>query len=98
MTGHEHDTDEAARQPARRMTLSQIVERLLDRGGSQHSSIDLGLSAGGKVTIGVSIRTSPDGEVATAEEAAELAQQLFDTLREKYEQPAEPTTEGKETP
>ena len=68
----------------RRMTLSQVVERLLERGGSQHSSIDIGLTASGKRTIGVSIRTSPDGEATTAAEAAELAQAIFDELETKY--------------
>jgi hypothetical protein len=69
----------------RRMTLSQVVERLLERGGNQHSSVDLGLTASGKVTIAVSVRTSPDGEATTVDEAAELAQRLFDELRGKYE-------------
>lgn len=78
-------------EPRRRMTLSQVVERLLERGGSQHSSIDIGLTAGGKVTLGVSVRTSPDGEATTAVEAAELAQELFDELRTKYETTEEPT-------
>lgn len=72
-------------EPSRRMTLSQVVERLLERGGSQHSSVDLGLTAGGKITIGVSVRTSPDGEATTIGEASELAQELFDSLRTKYE-------------
>lgn len=72
-------------QQTKRMTLSQVVERLLERGGSQHSSVDLGLTAGGKVTIGVSVRTSPDGEATTIGEASELAQRLFDSLRTKYE-------------
>ena len=76
----------AGEQPTRRMTLSQVVERLLERGGSSHSSIDLGLTAGGKVTIGVSIRTSPDGEATNAAEARQLAEQLFDELRTKYDQ------------
>lgn len=71
-------------EPAKRMTLSQVVERLLDRGGSQHSSIDLGRTAGGKVTIGVSIRTSPDGDATTIAQAEELAGALFDRLAERY--------------
>jgi hypothetical protein len=81
----QHDTNDADQQRGRRMTLSQVVERLLERGGSAHSSVDLGLSAGGKVTIAVSIRTSPDGEATTADGAAALASRLFDSLREKYE-------------
>jgi hypothetical protein len=81
----QHATNDADQQRGRRMTLSQVVERLLDRGGSAHSSVDLGLSTGGKVTIAVSIRTSPDGEATTAAEASTLAEQLFDTLRAKYE-------------
>lgn len=71
-------------QPSRRMTLSQVVERLLDRGGSAHSSIELGLTAGQKVTIGVSIRTSDDGEATTVAEAEQLAEAVFDRLRTKY--------------
>jgi hypothetical protein len=66
------------------MTLSQVVERLLDRGSSAHSSIELGLTAAQKVTIGVSIRTSPDGDAATLLEAEQLAQEVFDRLRDKY--------------
>jgi len=83
-------------EPSKRMTLSQVVERLLERGGSQHSSVDLGLTAGGKVTIGVSVRTSPDGEATTIGEASTIAQELFDALREKYEPaaPAAPDGEG----
>jgi hypothetical protein len=81
-------------QRARRMTLSQVVERLLERGGNQHSSVDLGLTASGKVTIAVSVRTSPDGEATTLDEAAELAQSMFDTLRLKYEPEATPTEGG----
>jgi len=83
-------------QRARRMTLSQVVERLLERGGNQHSSVDLGLTASGKVTIAVSVRTSPDGEATTLDEAAELAQTMFDTLRLKYEVTA-PTADGSES-
>lgn len=74
----------AKNQQSKRMTLSQVVERLLDRGGSQHSSIDIGRTAGGKVTIGVSIRTSPDGEATTVAEAEQLAQDVFDRLERKY--------------
>lgn len=91
MTQQDKTTDADGEQPRRRMTLSQVVERLLARGGSHHSSIDIGLTAGGKVTLGVSVRTSPDGEATTAVEAAELAQELFDELRGKYEQTEEPT-------
>lgn len=90
-----NDPQAGVDQRGRRMTLSQVVERLLERGGTSHSSVDLGLSAGGKVTIAVSIRTSPDGEATTAEEATALAQRLFDELRIKYEVAA-PTTEGGE--
>ena len=71
-------------EPVKRMTLSQVVERLLERGGSQHSSIDLGRTAGGKVTIGVSIRTSPDGEATTIAEAEQLAAEVYDRLAERY--------------
>lgn len=94
MADKEHDTKTGEDQRVRRMTLSQVVERLLERGGTAHSSIDLGLSAGGKVTIAVSIRTSPDGEATTAGEAAELAQRLFDELRTKYEVGDVPTKGG----
>jgi hypothetical protein len=92
-TGTGHTTAEVD-QRGRRMTLSQVVERLLERGGNQHSSVDLGLTASGKVTIAVSVRTSPDGEATTIDQAAAIAQELFDTLREKYEVPAAPTEPG----
>lgn len=84
----------AAGDRGRRMTLSQVVERLLERGSNQHSSVDLGLTASGKVTIAVSVRTSPDGEATTVDEAAELAQRLFDTLRDKYKVEAAPVEGG----
>jgi len=71
-------------QPAKRMTLSQVVERLLDRGGSEHSSVELGRTAKGETTIGVTVRTSPDGDVQTIGEAVELAVQLYDRLRTRY--------------
>ena len=94
MAGTDDTPTAELEQRARRMTLSQVVERLLERGGNQHSSVDLGLTASGKVTIAVSVRTSPDGEATTLDEAADLAQQLFDTLREKYEVAAPPTAGG----
>lgn len=71
-------------QAGKRMTLSQIVERLLERGGSEHSSVELGRTAKGETTIGVTVRTSPDGDVQTIEEAVELAEQLYDRLRDRY--------------
>lgn len=71
-------------EPARRMTLSAIVEQLLQRGGSEHSSVELGRTAKGETTIGVTVRTSPDGEVQSVVEAVELAQRLYDQLRERY--------------
>src|SRR5512146_2377850 len=84
MTTNAKTTHAGGEQQSRRMTLSQVVERLLDRGGSAHSSIELGLTAGQKVTIGVSIRTSDDGEATTIADAEELAQAVFDRLRLKY--------------
>lgn len=95
MTTQNEETSPAA-SGGRRMTLSAIVEKLLERGGSQHSSIDLGLTASGKRTIGVSIRTSPDGEVQTAAEATELAQALFDELEAKYREAPAATETGSE--
>lgn len=97
MTTNDKTTHAAGEQQSRRMTLSQVVDRLLDRGGSSHSSVDLGLTAGGKVTIGVSVRTSPDGEATTIAEARTIAELMFDELRLKYDQAGADETRGGET-
>lgn len=98
MTKNDQTKPAGGEQQSRRMTLSQVVERLLDRGGSAHSSIELGLTAGQKVTIGVSIRTSDDGEATTIAEAEELAQAVFDRLRSKYAPPLDAELELAGTP
>lgn len=69
---------------AQRLTLSQIVEKLLERGGGEHSSVTLSRNAKGETQIEVVVRTAEQGDVQTAADAATVAQQLYDTLRARY--------------
>jgi hypothetical protein len=76
----------------RRLTQSQIVERLLhalNRGGQDHSTIELSRNAKGDTQIRVSVRTG-EGGVETVEEARAKATEQYDHLRELY--PLAPVT------
>jgi hypothetical protein len=70
--------------PAPRMTLSRVVEQLLARGGAEHSSVTLSRNAKGETQIELVVRTGERSEVETIEQAVELAEQLYDRLRERY--------------
>ena len=70
--------------PAKRVTLSQVVEKLLERGGSEHSSVTLTRNAKGEVQIEVVVRTAEHGDVQTIDQAAAKARELFDSLRSHY--------------
>lgn len=70
----------------RRLSQSQIVERLLhalNRGGQDHSTIELARNAKGDTQIRVSVRTG-EGGIETVEEARDKAEQTYDHLREMY--------------
>lgn len=71
-------------EPARRLTLSQIVEQLLQRGSAEHSSITLARNAKGETQIEVIVRTDERGSVTTLEEAETAAVEIYDRLRAKY--------------
>lgn len=72
--------------PARpaRMSLSQVVEALLARGGGDRSSVTLARNAKGETQIEVVVRSSDAGEAITAHDCARIAGELYDSLRETY--------------
>lgn len=85
MTDHPAEKDTAPK----RMTLSNIVEQLLQRGGSEHSSVTLARNSKGDTQIEVVVRTGETGEVATIADAEAAAIEVYERLRAKY-----PTTAG----
>lgn len=73
------------RAPRRRaLSLSEVVELLLKREGSDHSSVSLTRDAKGETKIEVTVRSSQGGEVNTPGEAAREAVRLYDVLRARY--------------
>jgi hypothetical protein len=70
-----------------RLTLSQIVEHLLQRGGSDRSSVSLTRNAKGATQIDVTVRTGNQDNATTVEEAAIRAVELYDGLRAHYPMP-----------
>lgn len=76
--------------PAKRMTLSQVVEALLQRGGGEHSSVTLSRNAKGETQIEVAVRTGETSGLETIEEAEAAAQAVYDRLRAAYPFGAEP--------
>jgi hypothetical protein len=84
-----HAAIEADQRP-KRMTLSDVVERLLTRGGQgSASSVTLTRNAKGQTQIEVVVRAGETEEFATAQEAKEAAEGMYDALCAKY-----PTVEG----
>jgi len=71
----------------KRLTLSQIVEHLLQRGGSDRSSVSLTRNAKGATQIDVTVRTGNQENATTVEEAAIRAVELYDGLRAHYPMP-----------
>lgn len=70
----------------RRLTQSEIVDRLLhalNRGGQEHSTIELVRNAKGDTQIKVSVRTG-EGDIETVEQARMKAEEQFDHLRALY--------------
>jgi hypothetical protein len=68
----------------KRMTLSQVVESLLNRGSSEHSSVTLSRNAKGETQIEVVVRTGDTGGVETVGEAEELAVEVYERLRARF--------------
>jgi hypothetical protein len=79
-------TDTPTPEPPKRLTLSSIVERLLDREGSStnSSSISLERDRNGETLIGVVIRFPGDGNAETVADADKLARTVYDALRADY--------------
>jgi hypothetical protein len=74
----------------KRMTLSDVVERLLTRGGQgSASSVSLTRNAKGQTQIEVTVRAGETEEFPTAAEAQAEAERMYDALCAKY-----PTAEG----
>lgn len=74
---------------ARRMTLSRVVEMLLEKREHGASSVSLSRNAKGETQIEVVVRTAGDGPVQTVEDAETVARTVYDSLRAKY-----PTASG----
>lgn len=68
----------------RRVTQGEIILRLLERGGSQSSSVTIARNAKGDVQFEVVVRTDPDHGIATVEEAQAIASKVADELATKY--------------
>jgi hypothetical protein len=75
-----HRTAEAPK----RLSLSEIVELLLSRGGGEHSSVELTRNSKGETQISVTVRTGEDDNVRTAAQAALRARAVYDDLRAAY--------------
>lgn len=69
---------------APRMTLSQVVEKLLERGGTEHSSVTLSRNSKGATQIEVVVRTGDNGSVTTVEEAEAVAISVYERLASRY--------------
>lgn len=68
----------------KRLTLSQIVEMLLARGGRDHSAVSISRTATGTVAIDVTVRTGESEAVATVEQAEAVASAVFERLSERF--------------
>jgi hypothetical protein len=67
----------------RRLTLSEIIELLLQRSPADHSTVKLARNARGDTQIEVSVRTGEPG-LETVEQARAKAQEQYDHLRGLY--------------
>lgn len=68
----------------KRLSLSEIVEQLLQRGSSEHSSVTISRNAKGETQLEVVVRTGDAGEVQTIEQAEQHATAVYDRLRALY--------------
>lgn len=68
----------------KRLTLSEILALMLQRGGSDRSSVSLTRNAKGQTQIEVTVRTGNQDDAATAEQAATKATTIYDALRWRY--------------
>lgn len=86
----QNERADGAPQAPKRMTLSQVVEALLQRGGGG-STVSLTRNAKGETQLEVVVRTSEQGDVTTIEEAEQAAQAVYDRLRIRYPFGGEPS-------
>lgn len=70
--------------PTPRVTNSEIIRRLLERGGSEHSSVSITRNAKGQTQLEVVVRTGDGAEARTPHEAEAIATGIYDRLRAKY--------------
>lgn len=70
--------------PVPRVTNSEIIRRLLERGGSEHSSVTITRNAKGETQLEVVVRTGEGGEITTPAQAEETATAIYDRLRALY--------------
>jgi hypothetical protein len=68
---------------SKRLTLSEIVERLLSRGSGERSSVSLTRNAKGETQIEVVVRTNDETET-TIDQALAKAVDVYDQLRRQY--------------
>lgn len=68
----------------KRLTLSTIVEMLLNRGPAQRSYVTLTRNAKGDTQIEVTIRVGDDDGLETPDDAASLAASIYARMRDLY--------------
>lgn len=73
--------------PAKRLTLSAILELLLTRSSRDYSSVSLGRNAAGVAQFDVTIRTGESEDVLTVDDAERKAREIYDRLSDAYPAP-----------
>lgn len=68
----------------RRMTMTELVELLLNRQASERSSVTLARNAKGDTQIEVVVRTGETADAKTVEDAMDKAVAVYDRLRMRY--------------
>ena len=68
----------------KRLTLSAVLEAMLQRGGSDRSSVSLSRNAKGGTQIEVTVRTGSQHDAETVEQAMSKAVAVYDSLRLRY--------------
>ena len=69
---------------AQRVSLSEVVRALLEKGGSEHHSVTLTRNAKGQTQIEVVVRASEGSAISMPSEAAATASAIYDALRKDY--------------
>lgn len=90
MTHADQNTPAASSAP-RRLSLSNVVELLLQKSPRDHSSVTLSRNAKGGTQIEVVVRTGDDPEHATPDYALAKAMELYNIARAAYPLDETPT-------